>query len=126
MLRMLMVAFIGMLATACSGGISSYEEAIEAQAEVMAEMVSVLEGVTDEASADKASARIEELGNRLAKIAVQVQELPEPTMEEMQEIARQQGAQQQDFQKTAMPQMMKLAEYKSLSDAWTRALSNMR
>lgn len=126
MWRILMVAFVGMLCTACSGGISSYEEAIEAQAGIMSEMVSVLEGVTDEASADKASTRVEELGNRLAEIAAQVTELPEPTVEELQEIAEKQGAQQQEFQKTAMPQMMKLAEYQSLSDAWTRALSSMR
>ena len=126
MWRLLMVTFVGMLCIACSSSISSYEEGIEAQSEIMAEMVSVLEGVSDEASAEKASSEIEALGNRLGELAMQVQELPEPTMEEMQEIARKQSAQQQDFQNKALPQMMKLAQYKSLSDAWTRALTNMR
>lgn len=126
MIRLLMVTFVSMLCIACSSGISSYEEGIEAQSDIMAEMVSVLEGVTDEASAEKASGEIEALGNRLGELAREVQELPTPTMEEMQEIARKQSAQQQDFQNKALPQMMKLAQYKSLSDAWTRALINMQ
>jgi len=126
MWRLMMVTLVGMLCIACSSGISSYEEGIEAQSDIMSEMVSVLEGVTDEASAEEASGKIEALGNRLGELAMQVQELPEPTMEEMQEIARKQSTQQQDFQNKALPQMMKLAQYKSLSDAWTRALTNMR
>ena len=92
----------------------------------MEEMLSILEGVTDEASAEAASSEIEALGNRLAEIAKQFQELPEPTVEEMQEIGRQQQVRQQDFQNKALPQMMKLAQYKSLSDAWTRAIMNMQ
>jgi len=46
---------------------------------------------------EAASSEIEALGNRLAEIAKQFQELPEPTVEEMKEIGRQQQARQQDF-----------------------------
>jgi hypothetical protein len=126
MWRINMVAIIGLLCAACSGGISSYDDAIEAQAGIMEEMVSVLEGVTDKASAEDASAEIEALGNRLGEIAAQVSELPQPTMEEMQEIAKKQSMQRKDFQQRAVPQMMKLVEYKSLGDAWTRAMFNMK
>ena len=126
MWRVIFLAIVGLQCIACSGGISSYEEGVEAQSEVMEEMLSILEGVTDEASAEAASSEIEALGNRLADIAQQFQELPEPTAGEIQEMQRRQQARQQDFQNRAVPQMMKLAQYKSLSDAWTRALMNMQ
>jgi preprotein translocase subunit SecF len=126
MWRILIVTIVGSLCTACSGGISSYEEGIEAQAEIMVEMVSVLEGVTDQESADKASAKIEALGGQLAEVTAQVKELPQPTMKEMQEIAQKQRAQQEELQKNAVSQMMKLDQYDSLHKAWTRALAEMR
>jgi hypothetical protein len=99
---------------------------MEAQAEIMTEMVSVLEGVTDENSANAAATEIEALGDRLAEVSSQMREIPPPTMEEMQRLAQEFGKQTQDFQQKAATQMMKLAQYESLSEAWTRALSNMK
>ena len=125
MWRAILTAIFVMQCLACSGGISSFEEGVEAQSEIMDEMISILEGVSDEASAEMATGRIEALGNRFAEIAEQLQKLPQPTAEEMHEITRRQHAQQQDFQKRAFPQMMKLARYQSLSEAWTRAMANM-
>ena len=121
-----MITVAVLLCAACSGGISSYEDAIEAQAGIMEEMVTLLEGVTDKDSAADAASEIEALGNRLGEIAVQVKDLPQPTMEEMQEIAKKQSMKRKDFQQKAVPQMMKLAEYKALSDAWTRAMFNVK
>ena len=126
MWRAIFLAVVALQCLACSSGISSFEEGVEAQGEVMEEMISVLEGVSDEASAEQASGRIEALGNRFAEIARQIQELPQPTDDEMQAITRKQHAQQQDFQQRAFPQMMKLARYESLSEAWARALENMQ
>jgi len=124
--RILAVIAAGLVCCACSGGISSYEEGIEAQGEIMTEMVSVLEDVSDQASADRAASRIGQLGKRLAEISARLRELPRPSMEELQEIAGKQGTQQREFQQKAASQMMKLAQYKSLSDAWTNALTGMR
>jgi hypothetical protein len=126
MWRILIVTIVGLLCTGCSGGISSYEDGIEAQAEIMKEMVSVLEGVTDQESANTASAEIEALGDRLAKVTAQVNRLPQPTPEEMQEIAQKQSAQQEELQRNAVSQMMKLDQYESLHKAWTHALAEMR
>jgi hypothetical protein len=126
MWRILIVTIVGLLCTACSGGISSYEEGIEAQAEIMDEMVSVLEGVTDQESADKASAKLEALGDRLAGVTAQMKKFPQPTVKEMQEIAQKQRTQQEELQKNAVSQMKKLDEYNSLHKAWTRALAKMR
>jgi len=127
MRRFLMATVVGLMCASCGGGgINSYEDAMEAQVEIMEEMVGVLEGVTDQASAEEASSEIEALGSRIADVIAQVQELPEPTAEEMQEIAAKYGEQGQEFQTRAASQMMKLAEYPSLSEAWTRAMANMK
>lgn len=126
MRRFLMATVVGLMCASCGGGgISSYEDGMEAQVKIMEEMVDVLEGVTDEASAEKASSEIEALGSRIGDVIAQLQELPEPTTEEMQEIAAKYGEQGQEFQKRAASQMMKLAEYPSLGEAWTRAMANM-
>lgn len=46
-------------------------------------------------------------------------------MEEMQKIAEKQARKSREFQEKAAEQMVKLAEYDSLRDAWMRALSNV-
>jgi len=115
----------GLLISACGGGINSYEDGMEAYADVMEEMVGVLEDVTDEASADKAADKIEALGNRLADIATQVAELPRPDAKEIQEIAEKQRSRMLAFQQDAAEQMMKMAQYPVLQQAWMRAMENM-
>ena len=115
----------GMLISACGGGIDSYEDGIEAQADVMLEMVDVLEGVDDDASAKKAAEDIEDLGNRLAEIAGQMRELPRPDASEMQDIMRKQQTEMQAFQQDSAAQMVKLMQYPVLTEAWMRAMENM-
>lgn len=115
-----------LLISACGGGISSYEEGIEAQAEVMLEMVSVLEGVDDDASAKKAAGKIESLGERLAEISSQVRELPRPNAKEMQDIAMKQREEMQAFQQDSAMQMMKLVQYPVLQEAWMNAMEGMQ
>jgi hypothetical protein len=126
MWRILIVIASGLLISACGGGIGSYEEGMEAQSEIMLEMVSVLEDVDDASSAKKAAGKIESLGKRLAEISAQVAELPRPNAKEMQDLAKKQRAEMQAFQQNAAAQMMKLAEYPVLTDAWMRAMENMR
>lgn len=123
--KLLMVAS-ALLIAACSGGIGSYEDGIEAQAEVMQEMLRVLEKVDDESSAEKAAGDIESLGTRLAEISAQMQELPRPDASEMRDIMQKQRAAMQEFQQDVGAQMMKLAQYPVLTDAWMRAMANMR
>lgn len=128
MRRMTLVAMVtagAALCVSCGGGVSSYEEGIEMQADIMEEMLEVLEDVDDEASAEKAAGKIEALGTRLTEVAKQIQQLPEPSMDELQRIAKGQSDKRRDFQEKAGTQMMKLAQYQSLRDAWMRALSNM-
>jgi hypothetical protein len=126
MLRITTVLALGLILTACGGGIDSYEEGLEAQAALMREMIGVLEDVTDETSAKKAAGKIESLGSRMGDIALQISELPQPDAKEMQEIARQQRAAMQEFQQDTMEQMMKLAQYPVLQEAWMNAVSTTR
>ncbi|MDJ0926635.1 MAG: hypothetical protein QNJ73_03205 [Gammaproteobacteria bacterium] len=124
MWRTLMVAGVALLIASC-GGVDSYEDAVNAQTEIMMEMLEILEGVDDEASAEKAAGRIEALGTQLAEIAKQMQEMPRPSIEELQEIGEQQRARTMEIQQKAVPQMMKLAQYPALREAWTRAFQNI-
>ena len=115
MLRVITLISFGLIISACGGGIDSYEEGITAQAELMQEMISVLEDVTDEASANRAAGKIESIGGRMGEIAKQVSELPRPNAKEMQA-----------FQQSTMAQMMKLAQYPVLQEAWMSAMENTR
>jgi len=126
MWRAILVITLGLGLSACGGGIGSYEDGMDAYAEVMEEMVDVLEGVTDESSAEKAAGKIEKLGNRLAEITAQVAELPPPSSAEMQALAERQREKMQSFQQNAATQMMKMAQYPALMDAWMRAMENMQ
>ncbi len=126
MYRTVILTLAAVFAAACSGGIGSYEDGINAQAEVMNEMVSVLEGVTDEKSASKAAAEIETLGKRLLEIGTEMRELPKPSMEEMQEISEKRMKQGRELQMKAAQQMEKIAQYPALAEAWGRAMSNMK
>ena len=85
----------------------------------------VLETVDDDASANKAASKIEELGTRMAEVAKEMAKLPRPSSEELQKLAQKVSAEQEGFQKKAMPQMVKLAKYPVLSQAWARAMANV-
>lgn len=126
MLRVITLISSGFIISACGGGIDSYEEGMAAQAELMQEMISVLEDVTDEASANKAAGKIESIGRRMGEIAMQISELPQPNAKEMQEIAKMQRKEMQAFQQNSMAQMMKLAQYPVLQEAWMSAMENLR
>ena len=116
---------VGLILSSCGGGIDSYEDGMEAQADLMEEMISVLKGVEDEDSANKAAARIEEIGAKMADIANRVSALPRPDAEEMQELADKQRDRMRSIQQDATEQMMKMAQYPVLRDAWMKAMRDM-
>lgn len=125
MWRIAVITLSGLVITSCGGGIGSYEDGMEAQADLMGEMISVLKGVDDEASANKAADRIEEIGGKMAEIANQMKELPRPDAKEMQELAKKQRAKMQAIQQEAMQQMVKIAQYPVLQDAWMNTMNNV-
>jgi hypothetical protein len=127
MTRLTMTAALALLCAACGGSdIGSYQEAGEAQANVMREMIVILEGVEDNASAEQAAGKIEALGGRLQEIAKRVGELPPPTESELQDIIDQQAEYRREFQQNATAQMLKIAQYPVLAEAWTNAMMKMQ
>jgi hypothetical protein len=82
--------------------------------------------VKDEASAKAAAGKIEALGTRMGEIAKQMAELPRPSDAELQEVAKEQSAKVREFQQDAAEQMMKIAQYPDLQQAWMRAMENMQ
>ena len=125
MRRMATLMVVGLMLSSCGGGIDSYEDGMEAQADLMEEMIGVLKGVDDEDSAQKAAARIEEIGGKMAEIANRIAELPRPDAEEMQELAEKQRNRMRSIKKDATEQMMKIAQYPVLRDAWMNAMRDM-
>ena len=117
--KILSIAVLVALCVACGDSIDSHEDAMEAQIDVMDEMIEILEGVTDEASAKGAIPDMEALGKRMAEIAEQVKKLPQPTMEEMQAMQSDYMKRLQDSQKKVYATLSKLAEYPELSRAMT-------
>ena len=125
MRRIAALMIVGLMLSSCGGGIDSYEDGMEAQADLMEEMIGVLKGVDDEDSAQKAAARIEEIGGKMAEIANRIAELPRPDAEEMQELAEKQRNRMRSIQQDATEQMTKIAQYPVLRDAWMNAMRDM-
>jgi hypothetical protein len=69
---------------------------------------------------------MEALGAQMAEVISQTRALPQPSAEEVQEGAKKYDARWQEFQQDASQQLMKLAEYESLTEAWMRAMENIR
>ena len=72
------------------------------------------------------TSNIESLGERLADVASQMRELPQPEFEEMQALMSKHGKRMQQFQGEASAQLMKLAKYPELMEAYTKAVANTR
>jgi hypothetical protein len=125
MRRIAALMIVGLMLSSCGGGIDSYEDGMEAQADLMEEMIGVLKGVDDEDSAQKAAARIEEIGGKMAEIANRIAELPRPDAKEMQELAEKQRNRMRSIQQDATEQMTKIAQYPVLRDAWMNAMRDM-
>lgn len=126
MSRLAILASLVMLCVACSGGVESYEDAAEAQIEIMREMIRVLEGVSDDASARAAAGDVAALAARMQSIADQLRALPPPSREEIDAISALQEKVQREIQPAATAQMMKLAQYPVLAEAWDGPMLSMR
>jgi len=62
----------------------------------------------------------------MAELAAQTQGLPVPEPEEMQAIGEKMAVRAQESQQQMMAQMMKLAEYPALQEAFEKAIVNAR
>ena len=77
------LAFL-LLAACGNGKIDSHKEGVEAANDVADDMVKVLNGVKDKASAESAKPKLEALGKKMEGIMDQMQKLGPPTDPKMQ------------------------------------------
>jgi hypothetical protein len=118
-------AVVGLLLCSCGGKVDSYEEAMDAHLQIMDDMVSVLEGVTDQASAKAAQEDLAAIGQRARDLADQTKGLPQPDEAERKRMMDKGEARAQELQQQMMKQMMKLAQYPELQKAVSDAMSQM-
>lgn len=115
----LTIAVVACGLAACGG--NSHEAIREEQLDLMDEMLDILEGVHDDASAKEAGKKVEALTEDIQKLAKRAQELGEPTPEQqkrLEEIAQQR---QEEFGKRMPAIMTKIMQYPELQQAFTEA-----
>jgi hypothetical protein len=66
------------LAAGCGGAAGTHEDAVDESVAGIRELTTILEGVTDKASAEKAAPKLEALAQRLDKVAKNLEKLGKP------------------------------------------------
>jgi hypothetical protein len=118
--RIIMTTLVlGLGLAACGGG--DHEAIIEEQADLMDEMLDILEGVTDEASAKEAAKKLEALAEDMQALAKRAEELGEPTPEQQKRLEEISKERQADAQKRMQAIMTKLMQYPELGEAFSKA-----
>lgn len=135
MTRVLLILAAGLAITACDSDpgaaedsatesvddVISYEAAMDAQSELVAEITGVLENVTDESTAKAAAPRIEELSGELQRLAIRINAMPPLPYAEQQRISEQRKGSTAARRK-AGKQMLKIEQYPVLKEAWSRGM----
>lgn len=101
--------------------VAAYEEAIDAQRELVGELTAVLEGVTDEASAEAAAPRIEELSRELQSLAMRLNAIPQLPYAEQRRISEERAG-STAARRERGKQMLKIEQYPVLKEAWERGM----
>lgn len=125
MMRLLPVFGAGLVLAACGSepvdDVAAYEQALDTQRELIGEITGVLEGVIDEASAEAAAPRIEELSGQLQRLAVRINAMPQLPYAEQQRISRERAGSSAE-RLSAGEQMLKIEQYPVLKEAWARGM----
>ena len=114
--RLFLLVLIAIVVTAIGFGISgrsgrgdSHESLAGEGQSTMNEMVSVLDGMKDEASAKSAKPKLTSLMDRLNDINQRQSRLPTPTEAEIKAMGAKYGKQMEELQKKFMGHMMRIA-----------------
>ncbi|WP_405228108.1 hypothetical protein [Lentisalinibacter sediminis] len=101
--------------------VAAYEQAMEAERELVTEITGVLEGVTDEESAAAAAPRIEELSGELQRLAARINAMPQLPYAEQKRITEERTG-SAAARRAAGKQMLKIEQYPVLKEAWSRGM----
>lgn len=128
MIRRLTISMGAVVLAACGAGPGddagpgTYEDALDRQSRLIAELTSALAEVTDEASAEAAAPRIEELSAQLQRLAVHINEMPPRSFEESQRLTEERAAGRAESRRESARQMRKIEQYPVLQEAWKRGM----
>jgi hypothetical protein len=100
---------------------ATYEEALERQSALVREITTVLQTVEDEAGAEQAAPRVEDLSRELQRLAVQMNAMPPLSWEEQDRLSRERSG-SGTARKEAGRQMLKIEQYPVLQEAWKRGM----
>jgi len=105
---------LALIALACAACGDSHEKVMEDQLDLMEEMVAALEGITDQASADRATAQIKDLEPRRKELEARMAKLGTPTEEQQNAFKEKHGERLQKIFQRFMALMMKSQQYPEL------------
>ncbi|MHC4493992.1 MAG: hypothetical protein ACYTDU_20545 [Planctomycetota bacterium] len=111
-------AVLGLVLGACG---DSHESVVDEQFDLMEEMLDILDGVTDEASAKEAAKDVEALGEKLADLQKRMEKMPEPTPEQQKKMQAMVAERQADYVKPSQQFAAKMMQYPELMQAFSRA-----
>jgi len=112
-------AILGLVLSACG---DSHESVLDEQFDLREEMLDILDGVTDEASAKDAEGELEALGEKLMALQKRMAAMPEPTAEEQKAIAEMMTERQADYEKRSQAVFSKMMKYPGLAEAFSKSM----
>ncbi|MHC4550147.1 MAG: hypothetical protein ACYTEZ_15355 [Planctomycetota bacterium] len=112
-------AVLGLVLAACGG--DTHESVAEDQFDLMEEILEIMDGVEDEASAKEAAKEIEALGEKIAALQKRAEALPEPTPEQEKELEAMVRERQADYGKRSQELAAKMMQYPELLQAFAKA-----
>jgi signal transduction histidine kinase len=110
---------LGLVLGACG---DSHESVVDEQFDVMEEMLDILDGVTDEASAKEAGKELEALGEKLADLQKRMEKMPKPTPEQKKRLQAILTERQADFKKRSQTVLSKMMKYPELAQAFSKSM----
>lgn len=102
-------------------GKSKHEELAEENLALQSEFCDIMDGVTDQASADAAIPKLQKLGARMIALGDREETLGRPSKEELERINKKLAGQHEKLQKRREACMAKLSNYPELSTAFAIA-----
>lgn len=123
MKRMLCTGLVVVLFCGLGGCKSKHEAVADDMTAVMSEMCDILDGVTDQASAEAAVPKIEQLGTRMKDIVERAKALGTPPKEEQERIQKKMTDQQQKLQARMQANGQKMAQYPVLMQAFMKMMT---
>jgi len=119
-----LLALLAFALPSCGGG-DTHEKVSEEMIDLMAEVADILEGVTDEESAEAATTRLEKLGERAEELGQRAEALGDPDPEEEKRLEKKYEQRMQEISKSMAASMMRLSSQPEVLQAVEEAMAKI-